>query len=80
MGLTLSYALYQSNVGTAYRHRAQLYVFFIIFISVGLELRREAKQKRRAQMAVSRPAFASFATASNGPLASSSIHSEPDLN
>src|SRR4029079_474580 len=28
LGLTVSYALYQTNVGTAYRHRAQLYVFF----------------------------------------------------
>src|SRR5206468_3415343 len=32
IGLTLIYALYQSNVGTAYRHRAQLYIFFFIFI------------------------------------------------
>jgi hypothetical protein len=50
VGLTLAYALYQSNVGTAYRHRAQLYVFFFIFISCGLELRRAAKLKRRARM------------------------------
>src|SRR5215471_6554749 len=50
VGLTLAYALYQSNVGTAYRHRAQLYVFFFIFSSFGLELRRAAKLKRRARM------------------------------
>jgi hypothetical protein len=43
MGLTLVYALYQTNVGTAYRHRAQMYIFFFIFISVGWELRRSAK-------------------------------------
>src|SRR5262249_53436449 len=49
IGLTLAYALYQSNVGTAYRHRAQLFVFFFIFISIGRELRRtprEANQPR----------------------------------
>ncbi len=47
VSLTLAYALYQSNAGTAFRHRAQLYVFFFIFISIGLELRRVAKLERR---------------------------------
>jgi dolichyl-phosphate-mannose-protein mannosyltransferase len=51
IGLTLAYALYQSNVGTAYRHRAQLYVFFFVFISIGLDLRRAAKLERRKQFA-----------------------------
>ena len=58
IGLTLVYALYQSNVGTAYRHRAQLYIFFFIFISIGLELRRAAKERRR--MSVVEPAFYTF--------------------
>lgn len=58
VGLTLVYALYQSNVGTAYRHRAQLYIFFFIFISIGLELRRAAKERRRAQAV--EPAFYAF--------------------
>src|SRR6185369_11572077 len=80
IGLTLSYALYQSNVGTAYRHRAQLYVFFIIFISMGLELRREARQRKRAQVAVAYPAFSTLATANAGSLTSSQIPSEPGLN
>jgi hypothetical protein len=57
VGLTLVYALYQSNVGTAYRHRAQLYVFFFIFISIGLDLRRKAKLQKRSQMAFGRPSF-----------------------
>jgi hypothetical protein len=47
LGLVLTHALYQSNVGTAYRHRAQIYGFFFIFISIGLELRRMAKLKLR---------------------------------
>ena len=57
LGLTLAYALYQSNVGTAYRHRAQLYVFFFIFMSIGLELRRVAKIERRPRVALERPGF-----------------------
>lgn len=57
VGLTLAYALYQSNVGTAYRHRAQLYVFFFIFISIGLEQRRVAKMKKRARVVYDRPGF-----------------------
>jgi len=50
LGLTLSFALYQSNAGTAYRHRSQLYVFFFIFICIGLELRRNAKLERLAHI------------------------------
>lgn len=57
VGLTLVYALYQSNVGTAYRHRAQLYVFFFIFISIGLDLRRKAKSQKRSRMVLERPTF-----------------------
>jgi hypothetical protein len=51
LGLTLVYALYQTNVGTAYRQRAQLYVFFFIFISVGWELRCQARMRKRAEQA-----------------------------
>jgi hypothetical protein len=47
VGLTLAYALYQSNVGTAYRQRAQLFVFFFVFTSIGLERRRAARVKKR---------------------------------
>jgi hypothetical protein len=50
LGLTLAFALYQSNAGTAYRHRSQLYVFFFIFICIGLELRRSAKLAKSARM------------------------------
>ncbi|HSO74614.1 MAG TPA: glycosyltransferase family 39 protein [Blastocatellia bacterium] len=56
IGLTLAYALFQSNVGTAYRHRAQLFGFFFVFISIGLELRRVAKTNARARPMFNRPA------------------------
>jgi hypothetical protein len=45
--LTVSYALGSGNVGTLYRHRAQAIVFYLMFASVGLELRRPAHQQRR---------------------------------
>lgn len=51
VGLTLVYALYQTNVGTAYRHRAQMYIFFIVFISIGWELRRNAKEMKAGEKA-----------------------------
>src|SRR5262249_35038871 len=46
VGLTLAFALYQSNAGTAYRHRSQLYPFFFVFICIGLDLRRNEKLAR----------------------------------
>lgn len=35
---TLIYALVQGNAGTAYRHRAQVVAFLLIFASVGIEV------------------------------------------
>jgi hypothetical protein len=49
IALTLAYALFQTNVGTAYRHRAQLFGFFFIFIAIGLEERRLAKVRRKVR-------------------------------
>src|SRR5262249_52653670 len=62
IGLTLAYALYQSNVGTAYRQRAQLFAFFFVFISIGLELKRAAKEKKRAGEIAGQRAFARYAS------------------
>lgn len=47
--LSLGYSVFQGNVGTAYRQRAQLLVFYFIFVAVGYVLmleKREAKKKR----------------------------------
>ncbi len=48
--LTLAYALMQGNVGTAYRQRTQVTMFFFIFMGVGLveKLRRRAAAARAA--------------------------------
>jgi hypothetical protein len=42
VGLTIGYGLGQSNVGTAYRHRAQVLPLFLIFAAAGVEARRRA--------------------------------------
>jgi hypothetical protein len=47
---TLAFALFESNAGTAYRHRSQLYVFFFVFMAIGLELRRSAKLEKQRRM------------------------------
>ncbi len=43
--VTISYSLVQGNVGTAFRHRAQVMIFVFIFSGIGLRLRREQPQK-----------------------------------
>ena len=45
--LTLAYALVQGNVGTAYRQRSQLLIFYFMFVAVGLELLREIREAQR---------------------------------
>jgi hypothetical protein len=47
--LTLAYAVFQGNVGTAYRQRSQLLVFYFIFVAVGAVIMKEKQEdKRRA--------------------------------
>lgn len=50
--LSLTYSIFQGNVGTAYRQRAQLLVFYFVFAAVGLVLvfeKREEKKRRELQ-------------------------------
>lgn len=50
--LTIAYSVFQGNVGTAYRQRAQILVFYFIFVAVGavlLKEKREEKRKRNAE-------------------------------
>jgi hypothetical protein len=53
--LTISYSLFQGNVGTAYRQRAQIQVFLFIFISVGWTLLKERKENKRIAKISYRP-------------------------
>jgi len=45
--LTLAYSVFQGNVGTAYRQRAQILVFYFIFAAVGAVLVKEKREARR---------------------------------
>lgn len=44
--LTLTYSILQGNVGTAYRQRAQLLIFYFIFVAVGFVLVKEKREER----------------------------------
>lgn len=46
--LTLSYAIFQGNVGTAYRMRAQMQIFYFIFIAVGLTIWQEKRENQNS--------------------------------
>jgi hypothetical protein len=49
--LTLAYSVFQGNVGTAYRQRAQILVFYFIFVAVGGVLVKEKRDQRRRRAA-----------------------------
>lgn len=44
--LTLTYSILQGNVGTAYRQRAQLLVFYFFFVGIGFVLWKEKKEEK----------------------------------
>jgi hypothetical protein len=45
--LTISYSIFQGNVGTAYRQRTQIQVFLFMFLSVGWTLRQEKRENEK---------------------------------
>jgi hypothetical protein len=54
--LTLAYSIFQGNVGTAYRQRAQLLVFYFIFVAIGYEIFLEKREDRKRQLEAARKA------------------------
>lgn len=54
--LTLAYSVFQGNVGTAYRQRSQLLVFYFIFVAVGFVLMKEKREERKRRIAEYRQA------------------------
>jgi hypothetical protein len=52
--LTFAYSVFQGNVGTAYRQRAQLLVFYFIFVAVGFVLLQEKREERKRLGALER--------------------------
>ena len=61
--LTLAYSLFQGNVGTAYRQRSQLLVFYFIFVAVGAILLKERAEDRRRQSALAKQELAELQAA-----------------
>jgi 4-amino-4-deoxy-L-arabinose transferase-like glycosyltransferase len=53
--LTCAYAVFQGNVGTAYRQRTQVTMFYFVFMAAGLVQKRRAQEK--AQGPVGEPAY-----------------------
>ena len=47
--LTLAYSLVQGNVGTAYRQRSQLLVFYFIFVAVGAVIMKERTEDKQRE-------------------------------
>ena len=45
--LTAAYALFQTNVGTAYRQRTQIQVFLFVFMAAGLTVLKERREDAR---------------------------------
>lgn len=55
--LTFAYSVFQGNVGTAYRQRAQLLVFYFIFVAVGFVLMQEKREERKRRQIEAREAL-----------------------
>jgi 4-amino-4-deoxy-L-arabinose transferase-like glycosyltransferase len=65
--LTVAYSIFQGNVGTAYRQRAQILVFYFIFVAVGIVLLREKWEERRVQATAERRIAVAGIATSMGP-------------
>jgi hypothetical protein len=61
--LTLAYSLFQGNVGTAYRQRSQLLVFYFIFVAVGGVLLKEKSEDKRRQQQLAKQELADLQAA-----------------
>ena len=48
--LTLTYSILMGNVGTAYRQRAQLLIFYFIFMGIGFVLVKEKREERARRL------------------------------
>lgn len=61
--LTLVYSIFQGNVGTAYRQRSQLLVFYFIFVAVGAIIVKERSEYRRLQAKMAKQELAELQAA-----------------
>ena len=61
--LTIAYSVFQGNVGTAYRQRSQLLIFYFIFVAVGGVLLKERSEDRRRQAQLAKQELAEMQAA-----------------
>ena len=61
--LTLVYSVFQGNVGTAYRQRSQLLIFYFIFVAVGGVLLKEKSEDKRRQQQLAKQELAELQAA-----------------
>ena len=61
--LTIAYAVFQGNVGTAYRQRSQLLVFYFIFVAVGAVLMLEKREDKRLKAKIAKQELADLQAA-----------------
>jgi hypothetical protein len=78
MMLTLAYAIFQANVGTAYRQRSQLMEFYFIFIAVGFVLLREGRENRERLRLLEATRLKTRARLLRQSRSSTRTHSTPD--
>jgi hypothetical protein len=62
--LSLAYSVFQGNVGNAYRQRAQLLVFYFIFVAVGYVLMLEKREEKKRAIQEARRSLAAASVAS----------------
>ncbi|MGH9970071.1 MAG: hypothetical protein ACREBG_20070 [Pyrinomonadaceae bacterium] len=65
--LSIAYSVFQGNVGTAYRQRAQLLVFYFIFVAVGYVLLLEKREERKRRALAEREYLANRMATSPAP-------------
>lgn len=61
--LTIVYSVFQGNVGTAYRQRSQLLIFYFIFVAVGGVLLKERSEDKRRQQQLAKQELAELQAA-----------------
>jgi len=75
--LTLAYSIFQGNVGTAYRQRSQILVFYFIFVAVGAVLMKERREDRQLRRARSKLAAITTVRRRSRPVSLPPSHATP---
>ena len=75
--LTLAYSIFQGNVGTAYRQRSQILVFYFIFVAVGGVLLKERQEEKEQQRLLLKQA-ARAAQRRTSPVSTPATESRPE--